>query len=283
MFFATYHRQRGPLGYTAYPTLLSKVVRRALLEFPSEACLSVLAKIGVHRAIVHEGRDIASDLRDQIFNFGPPDRERRFAAAVAEAQLDVVANSDTAERGGRIEREAHFSGWKAGSFSEAGARVYRFDRAVQMRPAPRPQGNRVEAARLQLRTKEGDATPAFDNLMDTSYILDRPLRGDEFIEARFDESIAVSGVEILLRHESAWPTRFRIAILREDGEWVEAAQWGGPHLVQLVEGVLKDPRVGNVGFVLSGEPVRGVRLLPQPGGTSAAGWNLPEFRILERP
>ncbi len=281
MFFATYHRQREPLGYTAFPTLLSKVVRRALLEFPSEACLTVLDRIGVHRAIVHEGREIAPDLRNQIFNFGPQDRERRFAEGVSEAQLDVVANSDVAERAGRLQREAHFGSWKAGSLAEAGERVYRFDRPVHVRAAPRPHGRRVDAARLRLRTKEGDAAPAFDGRLDTAYVLDRPLRGDEFIEARFEQPVAVSGVEILLRHESSWPTRFRLAVLRQDGQWVEAVRWDGAHLVQLVDGLLKDPRIGTLGFVLNGDRVLGVSLLPQPGGTSAAGWNLPEFRILE--
>lgn len=282
MFFATYHGQREPLGYTAFPTLLSKVVRRALLEFPSEACLTVLDRIGVHRVIVHEGRDIAPDLRNQIFNFGPQDRERRFAEAVADAGLDVVANAALAERSGRLSREARFGPWQAGSLSEQGESVYRFERAG-VAAAERPRGRPVETARLRLRTKEGDAAEAFDGRTDTSYVLGRPLRGDEFIEARFAEPIAVSGVELVLRHDSAWPTRFRIAVLREDGQWVEAARWDGPHFVQLVDGLLKDPRAGTIGFVLSGERVRGVSLLPQVGGTSASGWSLPEFRVLEQP
>jgi hypothetical protein len=283
MFFATYHRQREPLGYTAYPTLLSKVIRRALLEFPSDACLTALARIGVHRAILHEGREVAPDLRNQIFNFGPLDREKRFADAVADAGLDVAANSRVAESHGRLVLEAQFGPWTAGSMSEAGERVYRFDRISSVSAAPRPTGTRVDASRLRLRTKEGDAAPAFDNRMDTSYLLDRPLRGDEFIEARFASPIDVSGVEVVLRHESAWPTRFRIAVLRDNGQWVEAARWDGPHLIQLVDGLLKDPRTGTIGFVLSGEPVLGVSLLLQIGGTSAAGWNLPELRILEKP
>ena len=283
MFFATYHHQREPLGYTAYPTLLSKVVRRALLEFPSEACLTVLDRIGVHRVIVHEGRDIAPDLRNQIFNFGPQDRERRFAEAVADAGLDVGANTALAARSGRLSREARFGPWEAGSLSEAGEIVYRFDPGNAIEAAPRPRGTRVASTRLQLRTKEGDAGEAFDDRTDTSYVLGRPLRGDEFIEARFAKPIAVSGVELVLRHESAWPTRFRIAVLREDGQWVEAARWDGAHLVQLVEGLLKDPRAGTIGFVLGGERVLGVSLLPQIGGTSASGWSLPELRILEKP
>jgi len=135
---------------------------------------------------------------------------------------------------------------------------------------------------LRLRTKEGDAALAFDDRADTSYVVERPLRGDEFIEARFDAPIAVSGVELVLRHESAWPTRFRIALLREGGQWVEAARWDGPHFVQLVEGLLLDPRKGTIGFALDGEPVLGVSVLPQIGGTSALGWNLPELRILEK-
>jgi hypothetical protein len=140
----------------------------------------------------------------------------------------------------------------------------------------------VEASRLRLRTKEGDAAAAFDGRLDTSYILERPLRGDELIEARFDRPIAISGVELVLRHESAWPTRVRVAVLGADGQWIEAARWDGPHLVQLVDGLLQDPRLGTIGFVLSGEAVMGVSLLPQIGGTSVAGWNLPEMRILEK-
>jgi hypothetical protein len=282
MFFATFHHQREPLGYTAYPTLLSKVVRRALLEFPSDASLTVLDRIGVHRVIVHEGRDVAPDLRAQIFNFGPPDRERRFAEAVADAGLDVAANAAKAAAVGRLHREMHFGAWSAGSLSEDGESVYRVEAGALIPAAPYPQGRRVESTRLKLRTKEGDAAAAFDDRIDTSYVVDRPLRGDEFIEARFDSPIAVSGVELVLRHESAWPTRFRIAVLRADGQWVEAARWDGPHLVQLVEGLLKDPRRGRIGFVMDGEPVLGVSLLPQIGGTSALGWNLPELRILER-
>jgi hypothetical protein len=283
MFFATYHGQREPLGYTAYPTLLSKVVRRALLEFPSEACLTVLDRIGVRRVVVHEGREIAPDLRNQIFNFGPPDRARRFAEAVRDAGLDVEANAAKAALSGRLTREARFGPWEAGSLAEGGESVYRFDRANAVAAAPRPEGTRVVSTRLRLRTKEGDAADAFDGRTDTSYVLARPLRGDEFIEARFETPVAVSGVELALRHESAWPTRFRIAVLREDGQWVEAARWDGAHLVQLVEGLLKDPGAGVIGFVLSGEGVLGVSLLPQIGGTSALGWSLPELRILEKP
>ena len=133
------------------------------------------------------------------------------------------------------------------------------------------------------RHNGGCAGEAFYGRTDTSYVLGRPFRGDEFIEARFAEPVAVSGVELVLRHESAWPTRFRIAVLREDGQWVEAARWDGAHLVQLVEGLLKDPRAGTIGFVLGQERVLGVSLLPQIGGTSAAGWSLPELRILEKP
>lgn len=284
MFFASFHHQREPLGYTAYPTLLSKVIRRALLEFPSEATLSALARIGVHRAIVHEGRELAPDLRHQIVNFGPPDKERRFAEAVAAAGLDVERNVEQAEAEGRLTLEARFGPWRAGSLSEAGEKVYRFDRPRRIEPAPKPQGVRVESSRLRIRTKEGDAAHAFDNRLDTNYEMNRPLRGDEFIEARFDEPIAVSGVEVVLRHESAWPTRFRVAVLRPgESQWTEVARWDGPHLAQLVEGLLQDPRLGVIGFGLNGDPVAGVILLPDIGATSAAGWSVPEIRILEQP
>jgi hypothetical protein len=280
MFFATFHRQREPLGYTAYPTLLSKVVRRALLEFPSEASLTVLAKLGITRAVVHEGREFAPDLRNQVFNFGPRDREKRFADAVAEAHLDVFSGTNAVAEAGRIVRETRFDAWHVGSFGEGGEAVYRLPREASLSPAPRPNGDRVDASRLTLRTKEGDAAPAFDDRLDTAYRLERPLRGDELIEARFKAPIRVSGVEIVLRHESAWPTRFRIAVLREQG-WAEVAQWDGAHLIQLVNALLEKPSGASIGFALDGAPVLGVSILPQVGATSTAGWNVPEIRILE--
>ena len=283
MHFANVHGHRQPLGYTAYPTLLSKVVRRALLEFPSDACLTILARLGVTRAVVHEGRAIAPDLRNQIFNFGPRDVERRFAEAVQEASLDVPAQASAAAASGRILREARFGPWKAGAFDEQGETVYRLPAEGLVKAAPRPSGSAVGGARLQLRSKEGDVRGAFDGRLETAYVLSRPLRGDELIEARFDRPIGVTGVEIVLKHESAWPTRFRVAVLRESGEWVEVARLDGPHQVQLVESLLRDPRGATLGFALDGTFVRGVSLLPQTGGTSVAGWNIPEIRILERP
>ncbi len=281
MYFATFHHHPTPLGYTAYPTLLSKVIRRALLDFPSPGSLAALAKVGTHRAILHKDRPIAPDLKDQVFNFGPPDRDRRFTDAVGNASLDVQANVNTAERDGRLVREASFGPWTAGSLSSAGEVVYRFDKVPGVDPAPLPQGTRVDTGRMTLRAKEGDARGAFDERLDTGYVVARPLRGDEFIEVRFTGPVRVSGVELVLRHESAWPTRFRIAVLREDKTWTEVAQWDAPHLIQLINGLLKDPRMGRIGFVLDETPVMGVSVLPQIGGTSAAGWNLPEVRILE--
>ena len=133
-----------------------------------------------------------------------------------------------------------------------------------------------------MRTKEGDAALAFDGRSDTSYVVSRPLRGDEFVEARFDRPRTVSGVEIVLRHESAWPTRFRVAVLNLDGRWTEAARWDGPHTVQLVDSLLGDPTAGTIGFALSGDEVAGVAILPEIGGPSALGWNLPEVRILSK-
>ena len=281
MYFATFHHHPTPLGYTAYPTLLSKVIRRALLDFPSDGSLAALAKIGTHRAIVHKDRPVAPDLKDQIFNFGPQDRERRFEEAVGRASLDVQGNAAAAARDGRLTLEASFGPWTARSLSSAGETVYRFGAAPRVDAAPLPVGTRVEASRLALRTKEGDASAAFDDRLDTGYVVARPLHGDELIEARFAKPIRLSGVELVLRHESAWPTRFRIAVLREDLTWIEVARWDAPHLIQLVDGLLKDPRVGRIGFVLDGSPVMGISVLPEIGGTSAAGWNLPELRILE--
>lgn len=282
MFFATFHRNRQALGYTAYPTLLSKAIRRSLLDFPSDASLAALDRIGVHRFVFHRGREIAPDLRDQIFNFGPPDKERRFAEAVSAAGLDIEKRVDEGLASGVLVSETSFPSWRTSEWSSGGDVVLRARDVPRVIAAPLASGTPVGVARIRLRTKEGDASLAFDGDLDTSYAVSRPLRGDELIEATWDSPSRLSGVELILRHESAWPTRFRIAVKREDN-WTEVARFDGPHTVQLIDGLLRDPRVGRLSFSLDGSEVMGVQILPEIGGTSVAGWNLPELRLLERP
>jgi hypothetical protein len=95
----------------------------------------------------------------------------------------------------------------------------------------------------------------------------------------FDRPLAVTGVVLPLRRDSAIPTRFRIGVRDLAGNWGEVARYDGAHAMQLLERLLSDPGQAAIGFALSGREVTGLNLLVEEGGTSFEGWRLPEFEV----
>jgi hypothetical protein len=278
MYFSTAHWRPIVHGYTAYPPLVTRLLRRLLAELPSEASFAGLARVGVDTLVVHRGREVGTDLFNQTPGLGEARRER-WRERLRAAGLDLYERLPAAVASGALVPIARFEGPSARLFDSQGDDVYRIVHGPALAPAPMPSGRRVREPLWRYRAKAGDAALAGDGDLDTAWVVARPLRGDEFAEIQFDRPLPVSGVVLRLRRDSAFPTRFRIGARDLEGRWAEVARYDGPHRLQLLESALGGPALARVGFALSGRPVTGVNLLVEEGGTSVEGWRLPELEI----
>ena len=59
MYFSAYHWKPIIHGYTAYPPLLTRLLRRLAAEFPSDGGACGAARVGVDTVVVHHGRPLA--------------------------------------------------------------------------------------------------------------------------------------------------------------------------------------------------------------------------------
>jgi len=252
MYFSTYHWKPIIEGYTAYPSLLTRVLRRLAAQFPSRASLQAFQRIGVDTAVVHQGRPVGQDLY------------ARLPAAVAT---------------GFLNRQARFVGAGARLYESDADEVYRILGAPAVAPAPFPAGHRRRDPSWRYRSKVGDPSPVGDGDLSTSYRVARPLVGDEFIEVTFGGPLRVSGLVMPLRWDSVFPTRFRIAARDQAGGWVEVARFDDAHALQLLDRLLADPGSAALGFAFAEREAWGLSLLLEEGGTSFDGWNIPEIEV----
>lgn len=282
MYFSTVHFKRTIHGYTAYPPLLTVLLRRMLAEFPSDLSLQALTRVGVDTVIVHHGRPWAVDLARQLEDTvrDPAERAERFRRLARASRLDVFDRLPEAVATGRLELLARFVGAEARLFESEGDEAYRLFPVRRFVPAPFPGGRRASSAAWRYRAKSGDPRLAFDGDPSTCWKVQRPLLGDELLEVTFDQPLRVSGVRLPLRRDSAFPTRFRLAALTPERHWVEAARFDEAHALQLLEALLADPKTAALGFDLGGRECLGLSLLVEEGGTSFEGWSVPELEVL---
>jgi hypothetical protein len=276
MYFSTFHWRPIVQGYTAYPPLLTRVLRRLAAEFPSEASLQALTRVGVDTAIVHHGRDLGVDLLNQLP--GATAEDERFRRRLRAADLDLYDRLGPAVAAHRISRVLSFDDARR-LFESTADEVYRILPAPAMSAAPFPVGRRLSSPSWRYRTKAGDPLPAADGDLATDWVVPRRLNGDEFFEIAFDRPTRVAGLVIPLRRDSQFPTRFRVAARQPDGAWVEWARFDAPHALQLVDRLLADPRTAAIGFDLQGREASGLSLLVEEGGTSFEGWRIPEVEV----
>src|SRR4029079_14174216 len=157
--------------------------------------------------------------------------------------------------------------------------VYRILPVQAHAPAQFPRGHRRRDPLWRYRTKLGDPAPVADADMATSWRVPRFLLGDEFFEITFDRPLAVAGVVLPLRRDSAFPTRFRVAGRVPGQGWVELARLDEAHVLQLVDRLREDPQGAALGFDLGGVSLEGISLLVDEAGTSFEGWSLPEVEV----
>jgi hypothetical protein len=280
MYFSAYHWKPIIHGYTAYPPLLTRHLRRMAAEFPSPASLHALQRVGVDTVVVHHGRPLGSDLARRLRDTA---QVESFPALLRLVDQDLYDRLPAAVAAGRVRLEARFEGPPARLFRSSADEVYRIAPQAPMPAAPFPTGGAVRDPSWRARAKAGDPAPAFDGDMRTAWIVPRALLGDEFLEATFPRPILASGVVVRLRRDSVFPTRFRVAG-RVAGRWTELARFDAGHALQLLDRLLDDPRSAAIGFDLgpAGRELEGVTLLVEEGGTSFEGWSIPEVEVLAR-
>jgi len=278
MYFSAYHWTPTIHGYTAYPPLLSRVLRRAAAQFPSETSLQALGRVGVDTVVVHHGRPVGGDLARRLRDTGQGSPEA-FRRLLRQADLDLFDRLPIAVAEGRIERLARFDGAPARLYESTADEIYRLRSAPAHAAAPFPRGRRQRDPGWHYRTKVGDPAPAADGDLATSWRVPRFLLGDEFYEITFDRARAVSGVVLPLRRDSAFPTRFRVAGRVPGRGWVELARLDEGHVLQLVDRLREDPQQAALGFDLGGVSLEGISLLVDEAGTSFEGWSLPEVEV----
>lgn len=253
-YFSTVHGRPIIHGYVSYPPLLSQVMRRLAARAPEDTALSGLARAGVDTLVAHFGRPQA------------PDLETRLEAAVSR---------------GLLAPRARFAGPEAHVYEGTADAVYAIGAVPPVAPAPFPSGRPVARGAWVYRAKLGEPERAGDGRRDTVWRVARPLQGDEFFEATFAPAVCAGGLLLELRRDSAFPTRFKVAGRRIDGEWVPVAFYDAAHERQLLERLLEDPRNPELGFAFPARLLTGVRLMVEPGGESFEGWSVPEVQLLE--
>jgi len=278
MYFSTYHWKPIIEGYTAYPSLLTRVLRRLASQFPSGASLQAFQRVGVDTVVVHQGRPLAPELAMPLRGT-PPERELAFARLLRLTGQDLYARLPSAIADGLLRREVRFTGPGAHLYESDADEVYRIVRAPWLAPAPFPAGHRLRDPAWRYRSKVGDPAPVGDGDLATSYRLARPLVGDEFIEVTFGGPLRVAGLVLPLRWDSVFPTRFRVAARDRAGAWFEVARFDDAHALQLLDRLLVDPGSAALGFDLGGREAWGLVLLVEEGGTSFDGWSIPEIEV----
>jgi hypothetical protein len=279
MYFSTRHWKPIVHGYTAYPPLVSRVLRRAAAQFPAEVALQAFERVGVDTVVVHHGREVGVELRRQLTGRGA-DAEERFTRLLQQAGLDLYGQLEAALQSGRISRVARFHGEAARLYESTLDEVYRITAAPQRPAAPFPSGRRVDGARLSYAARSGETALAGDGRLDTAWVSIESLRGDEFFEVRFGEPLRVAGIVLPIRWDTPYPTRFRVEGRHAEGGFVPLARLDEAHVLQLLDAALADPARAAIGFDLGGRELVALRLAVEAGGTSFDGWAIPELEIL---
>ncbi|HEY7816667.1 MAG TPA: hypothetical protein VIG29_00505, partial [Vicinamibacteria bacterium] len=256
MYFSLYHGKPIIHGYESFPPLISSLLRKLAMEFPSEASLAAFERIGVDTVIVHDGLPGSDRITKDL------------PGLMAEGRLSLLAR---------------FDGPGARLYEGTRDEVYRIlpnPRERSPRAAPYPRGVRKRDPSWRYRTKLGDPLPASDGDLSTSWRVPQALRGDEFYEITFDRPEPVAGVVMRLDRFSNFPTSFKVAGRVPGGDWVSLAWFDQGHKLQLLESLLAKPNPASLGFDLGGRALTGIRIMIEEGGQSFFGWSIPEIEVL---
>jgi hypothetical protein len=282
MYFSTFHWKRIIHGYTAYPPLVTRLLRRLAAQFPAEVSLQAFSRVGVDTVIVHWGREPGMDLHRQVPGRGE-EKERRFRRLLRLAGLDLYERVPAAVAEGRIVPQQRFAGEAAHLYDGTADEAYRILPSPRRPAAPAPQGQPLQNVGWRCRASREDATLAADGRMDTEWRLLDPLDGSESFEVEFAAPVDVSGLVLPLRWDTVFPTRMRVEARDAGGGLVPVARFGEGEALALLDELMADPRGAALRFRFDRSGVTGLRLSVEEGGTSFDGWSIPEIQVLSPP
>jgi hypothetical protein len=276
MYFSAYHFKPIIHGYASYPTQLNRLLRRLASQFPSETALQALQRVGVDTVVVHHGRQQGWDLYHQLRG---PEREAHFRRLLPVAGLDVYERLPQAVAAGRIRLEARFDGRGGPLYESTADEVYRLLPTEPQPAAAFPEGRPLRDPSWRYAAKRGNPALAGDGDLETSWVHDDALWGDETFEIAFGRPVRVVGVVLPLRWDTVVPTRFVVEGLRADGSWSPLARFTRAQALQLLDQLLTRPREAAIGFAFPEREVASLRLAVEAGGTSFDGWSIPEIEV----
>jgi len=243
MYFSTFHWKRIIHGYTAYPPMLTRLLRRLAAQFPAEVSLQAFERVGVDTVIVHWGREPGMDVYRQVSGRGE-EKERRFRRLLRLASLDLYDRIPASVAEGRIVREQRFAGEAAHVYDGTADEAYRIVPSPRRPAAAAPEGRPFRDPAWRCRASGGEPARAADGRMDTEWRLLDPLGGSESFEVDFGKPVDVSGLVLPLRWDTVFPTRMRVEARDAGGTYVPVARFGeGEALALLETAVARDPTV----------------------------------------
>ena len=268
-YFSLYHHHPIIHGYVSYRPIMTGLLRRAAVEFPSAMSLALFRRVGVDTVLMHHQANDPDELR------------ARLAESIAAGDLGLLRTFEPGRALAAPEVRAAMVGMPVGgAVVSVRDEVYRIAPGAIPQAAPQPLGGSERGARWSYLASAGDPLLAADGDATTCWVAD----SQATYEVAFDAPCLVSGIVMPLDWRSSWPRRFRVQGQSERGDWSTLAILDTAQLLQVLNQTLSHPGWARLGIAWDERPLRRLRLVPGHRTDSAVGWCLSEIEIvLARP
>jgi hypothetical protein len=264
-YFSLYHHHPIIHGYVSYRPLMTGLLRRAAVEFPSAMSLALFRRVGVDTVLMHHQANDPEELRV------------RLAESIAAGDLRLLRTFEPGRALAAPEVRGAMVGMPVGgAVASVRDEVYQIVPGAMPTEARQPLGRIERHPRWKYLASAGNAALAADGDSATSWAADPQAT----YEVVFDQPCTVSGIVVPLDWRSSWPRRFRVQGQSEGGAWSTLAILDTPHLLQVLSQTLTHPGWARLGVAWDARPLRRLRLIPGHRTDWAVEWCLSEIQIV---